>query len=85
MIETMLVLSTAHLRPRTCNDWLRDAPFAVFDKGDYGWFVHVTDDEPEDLPSDLGDCFRLARSSQCEWVMFDCDAATVPSLPLYAW
>lgn len=85
MIETLLMLSTAHLCQETCNDWLRQAPFAVFGKGDYGWFVYVPDDEPEDLPADLRDCFTLARSCNCDWVMFDCDADTVSALPIYAW
>lgn len=85
MIESMLVLSTAHLSEQTCNSWLHNAPFAAFGKGDYGWFVHVPDDEPEDLPADLGTCLTQARSLACTWVMFDRDADIVPSPPVHDW
>lgn len=85
MMETLLVLSTAHLRQQTCNGWLQAAPFAAFAKGDYGWFVSVPDDEPEDLPADLGECLALARSLKCDWVMFDRDADALSILPVHDW
>lgn len=85
MIEPLLVLSTAHLEEQTCNGWLHSAPFAAFAKGDYGWFVYVTDDEPDDLPADLRGCLALARTLHCDWVMFDCDADIVAVLPVYRW
>jgi len=85
MIEPMLVLSTGHLTEATCKVWLHNAPFAVFAKGDYGWFVHVTDDEPDDLPSDLAACLAAARERACIWVMFDRDADVVSTLPVYDW
>lgn len=85
MIETMLVLSTAHLRPETCNDWLPRAPFAVFQKGPCGWFVSIPDADPDDLPPDLAECIAQGRALRCDWLMFDRDAAELTILPTYAW
>ena len=85
MIEAMLVLSTRHLTEQTCNVWLHNAHFAVFAKGSYGWFVYVTDDEPEDLPADLGACLASARERACAWIVFDRDADVVPTLPVHDW
>lgn len=47
MIEPMLVLSTGNLTFETCNEWMRQAEHAVFEKGDYGWFIYVA--EPGDV------------------------------------
>lgn len=85
MIERMLFLSTANLTPETCNVYLRTAPFAAFEKGDYGWFVHVATDLPDALPADLADCFEVARRDGVEWIMLDRDAQEHPDLPAYDW
>ncbi|MDE2563010.1 MAG: hypothetical protein KGL48_12265 [Sphingomonadales bacterium] len=85
MIEILLALSTGHLREQTCNTWLHEAPLATFAKGDHGWFVYVADDEPDDLPPDLRDCLTLARSLDCDWVMFDRDVEPIAELPVYTW
>lgn len=85
MIEAMLVLSTAHLTDATCNTYLAtDGVFACL-KQDYGWFVHVADDAPADLPTDLEACFHLARSQGCDWIMFDRDAPAIEQLPEFVW
>lgn len=88
MIEKMLVLSTAHLTPETCNDWL---PFSVgshpvWEKGDYGWFVYVSE-EPGDIPTDLEGCIHYARYIGVEWIMFDRDADELDPrlLPVFEW
>ena len=85
MIEAMLVLSTAHITEHTCNVSLHDAQIVAYAKGDYGWFVHVPDDEPEGLPIDLGGCLALARARACAWIMFDRDADIAPALPVHDW
>jgi hypothetical protein len=85
MIERMLVLSTANVTPETCNLYLHTAPFAAFEKGDYGWFVFAPTDVPDDLPADLAGCFDLASRNGVEWVMFDRDAEVHPDLPAYDW
>lgn len=84
-IAKMLVLSTAHLAEETCNEWLADAPFAVYQKGEYGWFVYVISDYPEDLPEDLKACLDLAHGRDVEWIMFDCDGPFELTLPVYDW
>ncbi|HWV60502.1 MAG TPA: hypothetical protein VN034_07610 [Sphingopyxis sp.] len=84
MIEPMLVLSTGNLTFETCNRWMKKADHAVFEKGEYGWFVYVG--EPGDkLPADLLDCIALARQRHCCWVMFDRDAPASAELPIYDW
>ena len=85
MIEAMLVLSTAHLTEHTCKVWLPEAQIAAYAKGEYGWFVHVPDDEPEALPIDLGGCLALARGRACTWIMFDRDADITPALSVHDW
>lgn len=85
MIEPMLVLSTAHLREQTCNGWLTVSPFVAYAKADYGWFIPVPENVPDNVPTELRACFALARSRSCAWVMFDRDADTVLPLPVYAW
>lgn len=83
MIESMLVLSTGHLTPQTCNVYLPSAPFSAFEKGDVGWFVYATDDPPEDLPADLRQCITYARQLGCAWLMFDCHYELIKGLPDY--
>ena len=85
MIEAMLVLSTAHLTEHTCNMWLHDARVTAFAKGDYGWFVHVAGDEPDNLPADLDACLALGRIGGFAWIMFDRDADIAPGLPVHDW
>ncbi len=85
MIEPMMVLSTGHLTFDTCNRWLKQADHAVFEKGDYGWFIYVIERGEDDMPADLGACMELARQLRCAWIMFDRDAPEVDQLPSYDW
>ena len=84
-IARTLVLSTSHLTEATCNGYLHTAPFAVFEKGEYGWFVYVIDDYPEGMPPGLAQCFSIARGLGCEWIMFDRDGPVMDFLPAYEW
>ena len=85
MIEPMLVLSTGNLTSDTCNRWMKSADHAVFEKGEYGWFVYVTEPGDCDTPPDLADCMAFARRRRCVWIMFDRDAPAPPGLPNYDW
>jgi hypothetical protein len=85
MIEPMLVLSTAHLTEETCNQYVWRAPFSAYPKGDYGWFVYVAEDSPEDLPVDLEHCFEAARQQNACWIMFDRDAELDDTLQVFKW
>ena len=84
VIETILVLSTAHLLPHTCNAWLWETDQSVWPKGETGWFIHIPDTDPEGLPSDLAECFLLARAQNCDWIMFDAGAPVLNLLPTYS-
>jgi hypothetical protein len=83
-IPTMMVLSTGHLTESTCNEWLHEAPFAVYEKDGYGWFISVPDDVDQNWPSSLLDCLELAREENCGWIMFDLDGPIIEDLPYYA-
>jgi hypothetical protein len=88
-IKKMWALSTAHLRDSTCNRWLGNAfrsrlPVA-YDKGEFGWFVHVPDDHPADIPNELIIIFSIARGMGVDWIEFDCDAPVFDELVIYDW
>lgn len=95
-IETTLVLSTGHIRPETgarlnamsfedqiAATW---GPNMVYEEG-WIWWVRHEDDDPEhyEIPSEICDIIRLARSLGCRWVRFDCDATIYPDLPHWSW
>lgn len=92
MIGKYLDLSTAHLTPAT-HGLLDDAPDhlpTVMKHPDgYGWLVYVHQDDvdpeedTENIPPDLLACLNLAREHGCGWMVFDCDADTIPGLPTY--
>lgn len=98
-IEISLVLSTGHVSAetaRTLDYWAGNNAGAtktplhpVFNKGAYGWWVYVGEDDagPDgaDLPADLRACLALARQIKCEWIMFDRDAPAIDRLPTYEW
>jgi hypothetical protein len=92
MIGKYLDLSTAHLTPAT-RELLDDEPDFVTTvmkhPGGYGWLVYVQQDDvdpeedAENIPPDLLACLKLAREHDCVWMLFDCDADTIPGLPTY--
>lgn len=96
-IAKMLVLSTAHLSEQTCLAYLPDCrpgkvleePIIAFEKGEYGWFVHVSeapaDSEGPDVPLELRSAIHVARREGCQWIMFDRDGDTIDELPTYEW
>ncbi len=84
-IEAMLVLSTAHISPATCNAFLPSYRGPIWPKGDYGWFVYVPDDVDDAMPDDLKACLALARETGACWVMFDRDQAEMTALPIHEW
>ena len=82
-IESMLVLSTAHLTPETCNSFLPAWDGPAWAKGDFGWFVYTANGDT--LPTDLEGCFHLAWHKGIDWIMFDRDAPTIAALPVFDW
>lgn len=60
----------------------------VFRKGEYGWFVNVSDERAElypDTPKDLAALIELAAKQGCQWVMLDRDADEVEGLEVFEW
>lgn len=86
----MVCLSTGHITEQTCNNWLpANSSSRYYEKGEWGWFVHVPEDgylrTDEDLPPDLARCIHFARQRGFDWIMFDQDGPVVDHLPTYDW
>ena len=88
-ITGMLTLSTWHISPRTARDWMPGCPWPSYDKGDYGWFMHVPGDaaitEAEGVPLEIRSVTHLARRERCQWIMWDRDGPVLDQLPRYDW
>ena len=90
----MLTLSTAHITQETAkvlethsSPWA-DYDLAIYDKDDFGWWIHLPDEEITELnnvPPDLVECIKLAEQNGCEWLCLDCDGEVVDCLPTYEW
>lgn len=85
-IAKMLVLSTGHLTEDACNRYLPDneAHNPWYQKGEYGWFVYVTEDAGSH-PRCFEDCLNFARFREADWIMFDCDGPFEAGLTRYEW
>lgn len=88
-IARSLVLSTAHMHPATARDWMPRCPWSCFEKGDYGWFMHVCDDvgitEAEGVPLEIRSAIHIAKRENCAWIMWDCDGPQSDELPDFDW
>ena len=88
-IARMLVLSTAHMSPRTAHHWMPHCSWSVFNKGDYGWFMYVCDDtgitEADGVPLEIRSALHVARREGCHWIMWDRDGPVIDELPEYDW
>lgn len=78
-IMTIPVLSTEHLP--SC-DALRDLG-VMYAKYPQGFFVYM--DESSDEPWFVAVREWAEEHSPSGWVRFDCDADTVPDLPVFDW
>ncbi|RQW46143.1 hypothetical protein [Novosphingobium sp. LASN5T] len=93
-IGRYLVLSTAHVCVKTADllgGWAllepSDPPVAVASTR-YGWFISTREVEEPDrrqIPADVLGAMRLGREQGCDYLLFDCDAGTIPGLPLFPW
>lgn len=90
-ISKMLTISTAHITKETAdllnvemkedNMWL-----CVYNKENYGWFIHVPDDlEDLNVPDELMKCLLFAKDIGCDWLCLDCDGEVLPYLHQYNW
>ena len=91
-ITKCLTISTAHITGETAekldqNFCMGEIDLAVYDKGDYGWWIYIGNDLkdiPDGLPDDLMQCIALAYAYDCEWLCLD-QAAEEVYLPVYEW
>lgn len=93
MIRKFLDISTAHLSVETREwlsgfDWSRDGPTGGATA--YGWLIHASDQREtlvggkmEPFPNDLWHVFEYARTVECDYVNFDCDAEIIDELPTF--
>jgi hypothetical protein len=91
-IAKMLVLSTAHLDEDTALRMTKrllptGTALIYFDKSEYGWFVHVSEEiaDREANALSLANCLDYAARLGCQWIMFDRDGDTIPELTTYSW
>ena len=91
-ISKMLTISTAHITEETANKLDREINeniigLCVYEKTDFGWFIHVPDDLEEVVESlrDLCECLLLAKDLGCEWLCLDCDGEVLSYLDTYEW
>lgn len=103
-ISKILTISTAHISAeterrlrRTTSDGLFDFDMPVaYEKGEYGYWIHVPEsfpflegsDEECDIPcipEDLWNCMKLAKNEGCSWLCLDRDGDVLDELPEYNW
>lgn len=96
-ILSVVTLSTAHLHPLTRQALSRPETrerlgLVIYDKGEYGWFIYVTDDAYDVMKEarnqkefdDLTACVIYAREEcRCSILCFDRDAEPVDGLAVY--
>jgi hypothetical protein len=81
-LNTMLILSTAHIVPKTANRYGYDLGQGtlVYVSEETDWREEIVTEYP-----DLKGPFELAVSVGAEWIMFDCDGPVMGELPVYEW
>jgi hypothetical protein len=86
-IASLLVTSTSHVTDEeaqvlTDHGYCRDQS---------GWFFYVGGEEHDALPEIVGKSRGLfavilcARVNGCDYVLLDCNAETLPGVPIYDW
>ena len=94
-ISKMLTISTAHISTETAakldltQEVNGDIGIVYFNKGDYGWFIWLSDDdfyyEDKKIPSDLLDVMKFAKNNGCSWLCLDCDGEILNCLKTFDW
>ena len=92
-ITKCLTISTAHITGETAekleqNFCTGEIDLAVYDKGDYGWWIYIGNDLkeiPDGIPDDLMQCIGLAYAYDCEWLCLDQAAEVEDGLSVYDW
>lgn len=90
VIRTFLDLSNSHLSEETCRE-LNSFEGVTAYKTTYGWLMYADEDADQELaddgdwPPELLPIVKLARSNDCDYILFDADAATTDLLPTFDW
>ena len=85
-ITKMLTVSTANISMETAELLDGDISIVVYNKGVYGWFIHIPDDPEEyDIPQDLLKLMNFAKDLDCEWLCLDRDGEVLDYLETFDW
>lgn len=87
-ITKMLTVSTAHITKETADLLDCDVSRVVYQKDDFGWFIHIPDDfdlEEYDIPQELLKLIKFAKDIECDWLCLDCDAEALEYFETYEW
>lgn len=82
-LRVFLDCSTAHLSPSARAFIESGEPFASATP--YGWFVWANEEADEKVPIDLAAIMAHARKRGAEYILFDCDAEEIATLPTFEW
>lgn len=93
-VVQMLEISTGHISLETKN-WIEQsreaAALIIYEKGLYGWIILIPQEKADNgdwfnsIPESLRTVIEFAKTSNCKWVMLDCDGPFIPELPQYEW
>ncbi len=87
----MFALSTGHVSKDTAEMLDLDDDrlgVVVYPKGDYGWFIPITEyleESEREISPDIAKVVDYALARGFTWLMFDRDANVIDDLPLYDW
>lgn len=87
--SAMVTISTAHITPKLAGHMetgeVMDGEIGIpcYAKGDYGYFIPITDYLPEHPI--LKDLFTYAKENHYDWLCLDQDGPVLDSLPTYDW
>lgn len=85
-ISKMLTVSTAHINKETAKMLDGDIDIVIYDKGVYGWFIHIPDDPEEyNIPQELLKLMKFAKDLDCDWLCLDSDGEILDYLETYEW
>lgn len=92
-ISKMLTISTSHVTEDAITELDKMVttghPYVTYEKGEYGYFIHVGNNNPMDmempLATSLMNVLEFAFKQGVEWLCLDRDAEEVDCLTVYDW
>jgi hypothetical protein len=82
-IETMLVVSTGHIKDFGTSEALRTDDSVL--ESEYGYVLRVNDNDWENKTPELKQLADLCRKHNCTHLRFDCDARPIDSIASFNW